>query len=65
MARLRNKYNISIAEVAENDRHRTAVIGAAIVTNDTAFGNSVISKVVRQIELSGDAVLLDYTMETY
>ena len=65
MARLRNKFNISISEVDEQDFHRTAVIGATIVTNDSAFGNSVLSKVVSQIELSRDAVLLDSTIETY
>ena len=65
MARLKNKFNISISEVEAQDSHRTAVIGAAIVSNDAAFGNSVLSKVVSHLELSRDAVLLDYTIETY
>ncbi len=65
MARLRNKFNISISEVEAQDSHRTAVIGAAIVSNDAAFGSSVLSKVVSQLELSRDAVLLDYSIETY
>ena len=65
MARLRNKFNISISEIDNQDSHRTAEIGAAIVSNDSGFGNSVMSKVVYQIEQSHDAVLLDYTIEIY
>jgi uncharacterized protein YlxP (DUF503 family) len=65
MARLRNKFNISIAEVADHDRHRSAVLGAAVVSNDSAFGNAVIAQVVNQVQLSGDAILADYSTEVY
>lgn len=65
MARLQNKFNISIAEVAEQDRHRTAVIGAAIVSNDTAFGNSVMAQVINHVQNNGDAILADYSTEIY
>ena len=65
MARLRNKFNISIAEVAEQDCPRSAVLGAAIVSNDSAFGNSVIAQVINQVQLNSDAILADYTTEVY
>ncbi len=65
MARLQNKFNISIAEVGENDRHRTAVLGAAVVSNDAAFGDSVIAQVVNTVQSSGDAILADYSTEVY
>ncbi len=65
MARLQNKFNISIAEVEENDRHRTAVIGAAVVSNDAAFGDSVMAQVVNQVQSSSDAILADYSTEVY
>ena len=65
ITRLRNDFNISIAEVAENDTHRHAVIGAAIVSNDRAFGDQVIAKVVNRIENNGDLILTDYSTEVY
>lgn len=65
IARLRNDFNISIAEVAENDTHRHAVIGAAIVSNDRSFGDQVIAKVVNRIESNSDLILTDYSTEVY
>lgn len=65
MARLQNKFNISIAEVEENDRHRSAVLGAAVVTNDSAFGDSVMAQVVNHVQSNSEAILADYSTEVY
>jgi len=65
MARLQNKFNISIAEVDENDRHRTAVLGAAVVSNDVAYGDSVMAQVVNHVQNSNDTILADYSTEVY
>ncbi|UCE23519.1 MAG: DUF503 domain-containing protein [Candidatus Zixiibacteriota bacterium] len=65
LARLRNDFNISIAEVADNDVLKSATLGAAIVSNDSSFGHQVISKVVNRIEASRDVLILDYSTETY
>ena len=64
IAQLKNKFNISIAEVGDNDNWELATIGIAAVTNDSRFANEVLSKVVSHIEniLSG-AELLDYEIE--
>jgi len=65
MARLRNKFNISISEVDNNDRHRSASLGAAVVSNDSAFGDSVMAQVINHVQLSGDVLLADYSTEIY
>ena len=65
LASLRKDFNVSAAEVDLNDVHRSAVIGAAVVSNDTAFGHSVISKVVNRIEAKSDVLLADFRTETY
>ncbi len=65
LARLRNNFNISIAEVADNDLPRAATLGAAVVSNSTSYGHQVISKVVSKIEATSEVVLLDYSTETY
>jgi len=65
IARLRNDFNISIAEVDEQDRLRSAVLGAAVVSNSTSFGHQVMSKVVSKIGSNGDVILADYVTETY
>lgn len=65
LARIKNQFNVSIAEVADNDVLRTATIGAAVVTNDTRFGHQVMSKVAERIEASPLVVVLDINTETY
>lgn len=43
--RVKAKFNVSIAEVAENDLWQRSVIGVAAVGNDNAFVNEVLDKV--------------------
>jgi uncharacterized protein len=46
IAKLRNEFNISIAEVAEQDRWQTAVIGVACVSGDTRYARAQLQAVV-------------------
>jgi uncharacterized protein YlxP (DUF503 family) len=43
--RVRAKFNVSIAEVAENDLWQRSVLGVAAVGNDHGFVNEVLDKV--------------------
>jgi uncharacterized protein len=43
--RVQAKFNVSIAEVAENDLWQKSVVGVAAVGNDHAFVNEVLDKV--------------------
>jgi uncharacterized protein YlxP (DUF503 family) len=65
VSRLRNDFNISIAEVGNNDVLRSALLGAAIVSNSSSFGHQVISKVVNRIDATGEVVIVDYSTEVY
>jgi uncharacterized protein YlxP (DUF503 family) len=47
--RVRNQFEISVAEVDLQDVHQSAAIGCAIVTNDARLANSVLSKVIDHI----------------
>ncbi len=63
LARLQNKFNISISEVDLNDRMRSARIGAAVVSNDKIHADQVIAAVVRTIEGNPEVIVLDYRVE--
>ncbi len=43
--RVKAKFNVSIAEVAENDLWQKSVVGVAAVGNDHAFVNEALDKV--------------------
>ena len=47
---IRNKYNVSAAELDSLDTWRRAVIGVACISNDKRVANSVINKVLAGIE---------------
>ncbi len=64
ISRIRNKFNVSIAEVGDNDLWQSATIGVAFVSNDSRYTNEVLSKVVDTIGNSHfDAELVDYNIE--
>ncbi len=65
LAGLKKKFNISIAEIDENDEYRKAIIGVAIVSNKSSFGNQVIAKVIDDIRKRPDLNLVDYQTENY
>src|SRR5437763_16190987 len=62
--RVRARYNVSIAEVAENDAWQRAVLGVSAVANDHSFGNEVRDKVARDGEMLGVADLDSRELES-
>jgi uncharacterized protein YlxP (DUF503 family) len=61
--RVRARYNVSIAEVGENDVWQRAVVGVSAVANDRSFVNEVLDKVVRDVEAIGVAEIVSREME--
>ena len=62
--RIRNKFNVSVAEVDNNDRWQLATIGICCVSNDNRHTNEVLSKVVDFVVGSKFEVeILDYEIE--
>jgi len=63
-ARVKNKFNVSVAEVEDNDLWQLATIGFCFISNDKRFTNEVLSKAVDLIVNSqGDFEVLDYEIE--
>ena len=64
ISQLKSKFNISVAEVGDQDLWQLATIGIACVSNDSAFTNEVLSKAVDFIGNGRfDIELLDYNIE--
>ncbi len=61
--KLRNKYNISIAEIGDQDIWKTARLGIAIVSNDSAYANGVISRVQDLCANLPEAVMTECELE--
>ncbi len=62
--RVRNKFNVSVAEIGNHDRWQLATIGICCVSNDNRFTNEVLSKVVDFVINAHFGVeILDYEIE--
>jgi uncharacterized protein YlxP (DUF503 family) len=62
-ARLRNKFNVSIAEVEFNDSLRSAQLGAAVVSNDNKYVDQVIARLVSLVNNESELIMTDYRVE--
>jgi uncharacterized protein YlxP (DUF503 family) len=63
-SRVHNKYNVSIAEIGDNESWQIVSLGISCVSNSARHADEMLSKVVKFITGSRlDAELLDYEME--
>jgi uncharacterized protein YlxP (DUF503 family) len=63
-SRLRSQFNVSVAEVDDNDLWQLATLGICCVSNDSRYTNQVLSKVADFI-IRGrfEVEVLDYEIE--
>jgi len=50
MARVRNRFEVAIAEVEEQDRWQIAVLGVSCVSNSSPHADEILGNVRRYIE---------------
>ena len=53
--RTRSRFNVSAAEVADNDVHKRGVVGISVIGNDRAHVDGMMSTVIRFIDRLGVA----------
>ena len=62
---LRNKFNVSAAEVDRMDSWQRATLGVAVVSNEGKFSVQVLNKVMDFVRSNPRVVLIDYSIETF
>jgi uncharacterized protein len=62
-ARLRNKFNISIAEVDDNEKWQRTTLGVAVVSNEHRFIEQVVSQILNTIETDDQVELTRHQLE--
>lgn len=63
--RLKNKFNISVAEVEKQDIHQMIVIGISAVCGDQKQIDSTLEHVITFIEENTDAEIIDIESDYY
>lgn len=61
--RTRNHFNAAVAEVGALDHHRQALIGFAVVSNDSRHANSMIDKIGSFVSGLTEAVVIGRDVE--
>lgn len=57
------RFNVSWAEVEDQDRHQNATIGVVAVSSDARYLDAQLNKVVAEVEAAYLAELVDRQME--
>jgi len=61
--RLRSRFNVSVAEVDDQDTWQRSTVGVAFVSSERARVDQVLAAVVRFIEAQGTVVITNYHTE--
>lgn len=63
-SQVKNRFNVSISEIDDQDLWQVATLGITCVSNDSRHANEVLSHVISFIDnIRGDAEVLDYEIE--
>jgi uncharacterized protein YlxP (DUF503 family) len=63
--RTRDKFNVAVAEVEENDVWQRAVIGLAVVGNERRFVEASLDEVVRFVRSQAEVVNAEREVQTF
>jgi hypothetical protein len=63
--RLRSRFNVTVAEVGDNDVWQRAVIGIGAIANDHSFVNEVLDKCARDAGKIAEIVNREMEIETW
>lgn len=63
--RIRNTFNVSVAEVDDNDLWQKATLAVAAVSNDKSHLNQTLDHVVNMVQSVPEISLLDYHIEIF
>ena len=63
VARMRNHFNASVAEVADNDVYQRAVVGVSLVGGDRRLINAKLDKLFNFADELGLAEMIDTQLE--
>ncbi len=63
LTRLRNKYNVSLAETDYNDKWQRSIIAVAAVSNSSAALNSQLDKVINDCFREKEISVIEYSIQ--
>ena len=62
-SRIRNKFEVSVAETGHQDRHQRAELAVAVVGPDQVPLDALLQEILSFVEMNFDGPILDYRNE--
>ena len=62
-AKIKNKFNVSVAEVEDQDLHQRIVLGIVCVVSEASVANSMVDNVLNFIEGNTEGEIIDIERE--
>ena len=62
-ARLRNRFNVAVTQVADEDKWQKATLAVVGVERDGKIMNSILSKIINFVESIDQVALINHEME--
>ena len=63
--RIRNKFNVSVAEIENNDKWQRSSVGLAVVSNEKKVVDSTLNQIINFIENDFRVEVLDHSIEIF
>jgi hypothetical protein len=63
--KLRNKFNVSVAEIEDQELLSSLVLGIVTVSNDAKYVSSVMNKIIGQLEGMNSEEIVDVSTEIF
>jgi len=63
--KIRNKFNVSIAEIENNDKWQRSSLGLAVISNNSKIIDSTLNQVINFIENDFRVEVLDHKIEIF
>ena len=64
-SKVRNRFNVSIAEVEDQDIHQSIILGFACVTTSNAHADNIIDTVIGFVEGNTEGEIINIERELY
>jgi hypothetical protein len=65
MVRIKQEFNVSIAEIDEQDNKRLAILGVAFVSNDGRLNQRVIHRLISHLQRDPEIIVEDSESEVF
>jgi uncharacterized protein YlxP (DUF503 family) len=63
IARIKNRYNVSVAEVGEHDLWQSTIIGISFVSSEQAYVHQIFASIVKFVEAQDTVLITNYQTE--